>query len=344
MSKYTTEVRYICEHSAGLDNSVGYSSIDEVLDKSRDKIFDFDFPIFDESYRAPLEDKILKHYYTREIGCETVALWKFFLARRMNEIMPYYNQLYKSELIQFNPMYDTDLTTDYQKVDNGSNEKTGEYTEQGSFNESDSHTESNSFNNTSKTNEGIVGNGESNTNSATGSETESSTSNVTNTEKDDTSKAMNDHWEYFSDTPEGQLEGIQQNKYLTTVLHTTDDGEGSEAHSETESESNGQTISATSSTTTTNTDNSYNEATNKDTTNEGINDKVAQINKDGGNDKYGNNSSNEIIKNVEDYLHHVVGKSAGVSYSKLLDEYRKTFLNIDMMIINDLKDLFMNIW
>ena len=36
MSKYTTELRFICENSAGLTESVGYSGIDEVLDKARD--------------------------------------------------------------------------------------------------------------------------------------------------------------------------------------------------------------------------------------------------------------------------------------------------------------------
>ena len=122
MSKYTTEVRFICEHSAGLSESVGYSSIETVLDASRQKVFDFDYPIIDEAYRATLEKKILKHYYTREICCETVGLWKLFLNCKMNEIMPYYNQLYKSALIEFNPLYDVDLTIDHHRTNDGENE------------------------------------------------------------------------------------------------------------------------------------------------------------------------------------------------------------------------------
>ena len=50
MSKFTTEVRYICESSISLTESVGANSVDEVISKSLDKIFDFDFPIFDENY------------------------------------------------------------------------------------------------------------------------------------------------------------------------------------------------------------------------------------------------------------------------------------------------------
>lgn len=38
------------------------------------------------------------------------------------------------------------------------------------------------------------------------------------------------------------------------------------------------------------------------------------------------------------------GKDGTQSYSKLLEEYRQTILNIDMMIIDELSQLFMGIW
>ena len=71
MSKYTTEVRFICEHFAGFDNSQGFTKVDEIIEKARHSIFE-KYPIFDENYRSVLENKILKHFYTREIGSETV--------------------------------------------------------------------------------------------------------------------------------------------------------------------------------------------------------------------------------------------------------------------------------
>lgn len=126
MSKYTTQVRYICEQYAGLDESVGFDDIDSVLDNSVDKVFSFDFPIFDESYREVLERKILMHYYTREIGFETVGLWKLKLCSKLNEIMPYYNKLYNSELIEFNPMYDVDLTRSHQRINTDKTDGTSE--------------------------------------------------------------------------------------------------------------------------------------------------------------------------------------------------------------------------
>ena len=56
------------------------------------------YPIFDETYRPGLNKKIIQHYWNREIGQETEFLFKFAMARKMNEIMPMYNQLYESEI------------------------------------------------------------------------------------------------------------------------------------------------------------------------------------------------------------------------------------------------------
>lgn len=68
-----------------------------------------DYPIFDEAYRAGLNAKIYEHFWFREIGQETPALFKRFLNRKMNEIMPYFNQLYSSTLLEFDPMRNYDL-------------------------------------------------------------------------------------------------------------------------------------------------------------------------------------------------------------------------------------------
>jgi hypothetical protein len=106
MSKYTTELRFICETYADLDQSKGYSDVEDIIESSRSKIFDFPYEIFDEEYRPVLEHKILRHFYTREIGQETVGLFKLQLSQKMNDIMPYYNQLYKSALLEIDPLTD----------------------------------------------------------------------------------------------------------------------------------------------------------------------------------------------------------------------------------------------
>ena len=63
--------------------------------------FDFgltSYPIFDENYRETLNNNILYYYYEDEIGVETPELFKIYLNRTLDRIMPYYNNLYKEQL------------------------------------------------------------------------------------------------------------------------------------------------------------------------------------------------------------------------------------------------------
>lgn len=70
-----------------------------------------DYPIFDPAYREPLNQKIIAHYHSREIGMETIGKFTFAMKRRMNEIMPYYNDLYKSQRMEFDPLATMDIRT-----------------------------------------------------------------------------------------------------------------------------------------------------------------------------------------------------------------------------------------
>lgn len=84
MGEYTVSIRYLVERGYPL-----------ALDQ---------YPIFSEEYRPYLNQKIIDHFFFREIGQETPDRFNFFLRRKMNEIMPYYNKLYESTLIEFNPL------------------------------------------------------------------------------------------------------------------------------------------------------------------------------------------------------------------------------------------------
>jgi len=253
MSKYTTEVRFICENSAGLSESEGADNVDSILDKCWNKVFNFDFPIFDENYRQVLCRKILKHYYTREIAHETVGRWKLALNAKLNEIMPYYNQLYKSELLEFNPFYDVDLTR--SREGSGTSNRTSNNTE---------------------------------TNSGT-SKNVSSGSGTSNT----------DTLNRFSDTPQNSMDtqGIADSVPLTTVTKVNEDNT---------------------------------------TTNESTDTLTRNDNKTG--------SGAENINNTDKYIETVKGKQGTENYSSLLKKFRETFLNIDMMIIEDCSDCFFTLW
>lgn len=81
------------------------------------------YPIFDESYRAKLNEKIVAHYALREIGSETPQMFIFYLGRTMREQMDYFNQLYASARHKFDPFITSDVR---QEMDSTSvNESSG---------------------------------------------------------------------------------------------------------------------------------------------------------------------------------------------------------------------------
>lgn len=104
MSKYTLELRRIHQTH---------------------KIFDFDYDFYtnDETIKYNFEDKFINEYYFNEIGYETVERFKQRLRTKLNKIMPYYSQLYQTELrskdIDF--MLNKDLEEVYERVLEGSN-------------------------------------------------------------------------------------------------------------------------------------------------------------------------------------------------------------------------------
>lgn len=268
MAKYTTEVRSICEVAYGLENSVGQVSVNDIVSspKVQRSVFNFSFPIFNEEYRPVLESKILKHYYTQEIGEETVGLWKLRMDTRLNEIMPYYNKLYESELIEFDPM----KNTVYRK-DGGRNGSTA-----------DGLNSLRTFGGADVT--GTTGHSETETTMTSGT------------------------WDLYSDTPQGGIDGVEAtagslsgNGYLTNARKVYNDGKP---------------------------DNTETDTTGSATTTYGKTDTYNQS---------GTGTSTEA------WFENFSGLN-GMTGSKALLELRETFLNIDMMIIEELQDLFMGVW
>lgn len=448
MSNFTTEVRFICESEAGATESKGFNCVDEILRKSVKKVFNFDFPIFDEKYRIPLETKILRYYYTREICDETVGLWKLRLYNRLNLIMPYYNQLYESALLKFNPLYDVDLTTTHTRTnDHTQNDtKSGEThnthedhtitgfeksgSENGKFEtnnskEGTSNTDG-SDNKTFETHE--VGKDENDTTVTTDEttiyrpattktthdygwshndlhilESHSTTNDKTDeTYKDYTSNKPNvtvtdrgNKWDYYSDTPQGSVQNLENHSYLTNARNNTNsntetttgetkiynEGEKHSSHgsqydaddsnvtafsddrnnivtmsgSDTTDHDNTVTTDGTVDTTKDidgeeHSDNhsktDYEETGNENGTNEKTYSETSDttVNQNGRYDTANTETGNTVFNGTEEYLQHVIGKTAGMSYSKMLLEFRDTFINVDKMIIDNLSDLFFGLY
>ena len=64
--------------------------------------FNYDFYCDDLEVKKKFEEKFINHYWLYEIGCETPARWNQMLKSRLNLIMPYYRQLYQTELASQN--------------------------------------------------------------------------------------------------------------------------------------------------------------------------------------------------------------------------------------------------
>jgi hypothetical protein len=233
MSRYTIELRYLIEGNYDLGLK--------------------DYPIFDDSYREQLNNKIIQHYYFREIGFETEALFKNRLNQKMNEIMPYYNQMYESSKLKIDPL----STIDLEEVFSRKSKTTGE----GTSSTSGTGNNTNNFNSTDTTDYGKL------------------------------SK--------FSDIAQAQTtpNEILNDKYLTSA--TVDDGQDKNTNTGTNTS---QTESTTSGTST---------------------------------DKRNLDEDTTLTRK---------GNNGTASESELLNMYRETFLNIDMMIIDDLDELFLGIW
>lgn len=279
MSRYTTEVRYICEQAIGLEKSQDRPAVESILKQAYPLIFDSDLGLYNPDtnkvdtnspHKEELFTKILRHYYTREIGLETAGLWKLKLNTRMREILPYYNQLYQSANIEYNPLLNIDVTDthDEDRTDDKSKIGTLDSTVTGA----NDVTQSNSY----------------------GQTTETQTPNHTTAEA-------------YSDTPQGSLSGVQDKTYLTSYKETTVSG-------------GGDTIVDASHSDTLTTDQDTRTVTDTDT------------------------ETTEDNKYTTDYTHRKYGKDGTMTYQEMILKYRETFLNIDMMVIDELKDLFMGLW
>ena len=79
MSKYTLELRYMYE------------------DKNF-KLFDFPYNLYDNDLKPWFEEKFYQHFMFYEIGFDTIGMFKQRLMSKLNDIFPYYKQLYETEI------------------------------------------------------------------------------------------------------------------------------------------------------------------------------------------------------------------------------------------------------
>ena len=79
MSNYTLELRYLYK------------------DK-KFKLFDFPYNLYDNDLKPWFEEKFFQHFMFYEIGFDSVAMFKQRLMSKVNDLFPYYKQLYETEI------------------------------------------------------------------------------------------------------------------------------------------------------------------------------------------------------------------------------------------------------
>ena len=65
-----------------------------------------------------LARKIVDHYYMRELGQETIGLWKHYVKVTMQELMEEYLPLIYSSAIQYDPLVNVDYTETFNRTAN----------------------------------------------------------------------------------------------------------------------------------------------------------------------------------------------------------------------------------
>ena len=79
MSKYTLELRYLYQ--------------DENFN-----LFDFQYNLYNNDLKPWFEEKFYQHFMFYEIGFDTIGMFKQRLMTKLNDIYPYYRQLYETEI------------------------------------------------------------------------------------------------------------------------------------------------------------------------------------------------------------------------------------------------------
>lgn len=205
MSKFTTELRYIID-TLGIG-----STREEKIATAADEIFADYWTTEDPAYKKALEIKILRHYYMREIGAETYALWKLQINTELAEIMPKYNTLYKNLQKYADNLAGNVDVTEKQTLTN-QQKSTAETTNK---------------------------NGTSSTGSTTASNTGKSTNKGT---------GSSDAWQEYNETPQGSLQNIANGKYLTNATRNrAENSSTTDASNSAESTSSNTSTSTTDS-------------------------------------------------------------------------------------------------
>ncbi|QWT50667.1 hypothetical protein DLn1_00024 [Bacillus phage DLn1] len=355
MAMYSLELRRYIDNFSIYDNPP--KSIKEKIEIGTPHLFDFDYPFFDETKRKDFERKWVRRFYMTEIGFETIELFKFHLENWMNEKMPYYNQRFKSELIDFDPLMNTvmdrnkDKTVDGTRNDNidTSGNKSGTFhtdtKENGKF---ETHTKNDSDGISNST-------GTFNSDGTVNQKGDSLENNTTTKVGDNTTNSNGSNFARTleEDTPDGRLDITTEDgkgiiRYASKINEVTSKNNNEDKVSidergtkQTTGETNDNTTSHDEGKSTNQTTTENHDIGKADGTNETSGFQDGRTNED----RTGNSKLDQKTNETGNEKEHYVGKIGVETYSEMLQKYRETFLRIESEIYDECrKDLFMLVY
>lgn len=344
MASYTIELRKICE-LYGRDEVENwfksYNLSDFLTQEQISQITKYNV-----WSKEKLATKIVDHYFMREIGLETPALFAHYAKVTMNEIMEEYLLKIYTKFLEYDPLSSVDYEEKYTREINTEheNKENSNLTTNNSINSSTNTTNSGTNNNTSS----ASSSSSSSSSSENTTNNENSSENTTTNSGNSTSSSSNNSsgLTVHSDTPQGQISKntILQGQYASDVsasetttsindtTSTSNNGSSSitstnDTTSSSSSETNEENEkNETSTTTLSNTENSQNTQTNVEKTTN-------------------NSSNNGNSKTLETYTHTMKGDNGVIVTNQyLIREFRELAINFDLEIIVKLNTLFMGIY
>lgn len=317
MARYTMNLSEVCEVMTGLNfndmtETNPFDRIDTIADAAAPILVSDRYDLLDNG-----EDKnsflrmLIEHYWEYEVCAMTPSDFILRLNRKLNEIAPLFNQRYESMKMEFPVFQDVNVWTD------GQVDRTGNRTDTTTGNTTNSGDDITAY--------GKLEDGSSDTLYGNGRRIPKDTK-----------------WDYNNDTPQNSISGITDEDYLTSYSKHTDEVEEKNI---TVAGQNG--ISATG---------------------EGYVLQGTYLNpSDGG--EFGRSESHTGLKQggSDTFTHghqidtsgsltsdtssqdisgsHTYGKnSAGMTYARMMEEYRHAMINVFQEMIDELHELFFIIY
>lgn len=334
------------------------------------QVFDDTWSTYIPEHKSELCSKIVRHYFFYEIGQDTPDKFKLYLNETLERIMPFYNQLYKSELIKFDPIMNHLLETNGRSIENVLRKAQKGDSEVISALENFAKSSKGITNSTQGTKQGITEtenykrdyteNKERTENETTGVNRKLDATvtrdGTTDTTTNETVAENQNGDKRFADTPQTTVGDNPNNAYMTNF---TKESQTRDTTTNATSNSTIHQTDETDETETTDTDRKLNgtEDTVGNITDERT--KTSQLNRDvdtkATNDGFENGSSSQDTSKAKQTLedesqttdegkHEIISGFMNMTPSQLLQGFRETFLNIDEQIIKELQYNFMEVF